>query len=315
VHSFMRRLSVAPFLAARGAGVATLLTVHDFQLFCPRTWALRADGSPCPEAQLLRCAFGGCQGGLDGVSGRVVYALNTLRQRAVAAVVRRHATRIIAPSAALAGRLARSLRRDVGVVPCLPAPAPTAEFEPPRSRDLVFVGRLSREKGLRELLLAMDGAVRLTVAGDGPLRAELETLARERGLPVTFLGRVPRVQVAELHRAHGALVVPSICMENSPQTALEAFAAGRPVLAARRGGLPELVTDGETGLLFEPREPESIASALARFASMPAAEHEAMARRARARAEAASDRTAAFSRMEAEYLAAVASARAGAGRP
>lgn len=309
VHNFLRRLSVAPFLAARDAGVATLLTVHDFQLFCPRTWAIRADGSECAAPSVLLCAFGGCRGG----AGRVAYALNTFRLRAAASVVRRHATRIVAPSAALASRLTRTLGREVRVLPYRPAPRPDPAFVPPPSRDLVFVGRISPEKGLREFLGALDPAQRLTIAGDGPALPELAALVRTRGLTgVRFAGRVPKESVAALVRDHGALVVPSVWMENSPLVVHEALAAGRPVLASRRGGIPEIVEDGVTGFLFDPLDASSIRSAIVRYASMPAAEHESMARRARARAESVSDRGAAFALMEKEYREAAALARAAA---
>jgi len=308
VHNFLRRLSVAPFLAARDAGVATVLTVHDFQLFCPRTWAVRGDGSECREAQAMRCAFGACRGGVPGARGRVVYALNTARQRTAASVVRRHVTRIVTHSSSLAERLRSSLRREVGVTPFFPAFAPSGAFDVPASRDLLFVGRVAPEKGLREFIAALTPSTRLTVAGDGPSLAAVSAFARERGLgaSVRFEGRVPRERIAPLLREHGALVVPSLCLETGPLVALEAFAAGRPVLGSRRGGIAERVTDGETGLLFDPYDPASVAAALARFAQLTPAEHEAMGRRARSRAETAGDRDAVFARIEAEYRAAAA---------
>jgi glycosyltransferase involved in cell wall biosynthesis len=306
VHNFLRRLSVAPFYAARGTGVATLLTVHDFQLFCPRTWALRADGSPCRDPRLLRCAFGACRGGLEGASGRVVYALNTLRQRAAAHVVRRHATRIVAPSAALAERLGATLRRDVGVLPSRPAPAARGPFEPPASRDLLFVGRLSREKGLLEFLRAFPTDLSLTIAGEGPQRAELEELVRDRGLRrVRFAGAVPHERVSRMIREHGGIVLPSVCLENSPMAVAEAHAEGRPVVGSNRGGIPEMVEDGVTGLLFEPDVPASVAAALAKWRALGPAEHEAMARRAAARGAAAADPEAGFALVEAEYRRAI----------
>ncbi len=312
VHNFLRRLSVAPFLAARGTGVATMLTVHDFQLFCPRTWAIRADGSACREPKLLLCAFGACRGGLEGISGRAVYAMNTARQRWAASVVGRHATRIVAPCRSLADRLTASLGRDVGVLPLVPSPAPSLPFEPPRSKDLLYVGRIAPEKGLVEFLAALDPSVRLTVAGDGPTLERAKSAAAARGLSgVTFLGRVPRERVRSLMREHGALVVPSLVLETGPLVAMEAFAEGRPVIGSNRGGTADLVTDGDTGILFDVLDPASIASAIARFAALAPDEHESMSRRARARAELTSDRRAAFALIESEYRAAADAARSG----
>src|SRR5258706_777509 len=173
VHNFLRRLSVAPFLAAREAGVPSLLSVHDYQLFCPRTWAIRSDGSPCALPSLPICLFGACRGSLHGLPGRAAYAANALRVRWAARAVRRHAGRIVAGSEALASRLRETLRPDVGHLP-YPIPEPPAAFQPPTSSDLLFLARAAPEKGLAELLRALaaaragGAALRLTVVGDGP---------------------------------------------------------------------------------------------------------------------------------------------------
>ena len=286
VHNFMRRLSPEPFVQAWRAGVATLLTVHDFQLFCPRSWALRHDGSPCSRPSLPLCMFGNCRGGLDGVAGRAIYALNTLRVRRAAAIVRQRATLIAAPSRSLADRLTATLRRDVVHLPH-PFPAP-ALLEPPRSRDLLFLGRVAREKGLDRLLRALAAVpdLRLTVAGNGP---ELETCRQlagtlQLGGRVRFLGWVAESGLPELLSRHGALVLPSLWMENSPLAVHEALAAGRPVLGSRRGGVPELVEHGRQGLVFEPLDEGSVGAALRSYAAWSEAEHLAMAARARERA-------------------------------
>lgn len=296
VHNFLRRLSVAPFLAARDAGVPTLLTVHDFQLFCPRTWAVRSGGEPCRAPSLPLCMFGGCRGGLDGWGGRAVYALNAIRLRWAGRAVRDHADRIVAPSRALAERLSGTLGREVGHLPHPFPPAPP--FAPPPNRDLLFLGRVSREKGLAELLRAMDPATRLTVAGDGPDR---EALERRGGPGVRFEGRVDPARVPDLLRSHGALVVPSVWMENSPLVVHEALAAGRPVLGSVRGGIPELVEDGVHGFLFDPLDGESVATALERWRTLPPEGLEAMARRARERAAEGGGPAGWLPRLLAEY--------------
>src|SRR5688572_657229 len=136
VHNFLRRLSVAPFLAARDAGVPSVLTVHDYQLFCPRTWALRSDGSPCAAPSLPVCLLGACRGGLEGLPGRAAYAANAIRVRWAAGVVRARAARITAPSEALASRLRGTLRPDVSHLP-YPFPPVPPSFEPAPSGDLL----------------------------------------------------------------------------------------------------------------------------------------------------------------------------------
>ena len=90
------------------------------------------------------------------------------------------------------------------------------------------------------------------VVGDGPERARLEASAPDT---VEFRGAVAPDRVAGYLEHARALVLPSICYEGAPRTVVEAFAAGVPVLANRKGALPTIVDDGATGLLVDPDRP------------------------------------------------------------
>lgn len=146
--------------------------------------------------------------------------------------------------------------------PKLGAVAPRDSFKgtetPARETHLLFLGRLVEIKGLQVLLkaLAHRRDMHLTIAGDGEKRQELEQLAQAVGIKATFLGQVGRAERACLLATCDALVIPSLVLpsgrtEGLPVVALEAFAAGLPVIAARVGGLSEIVADGQNGLLFE----------------------------------------------------------------
>jgi len=133
---------------------------------------------------------------------------------------------------------------------------------------LVFAGRLGPQKAVGILLAALadvDG-VSLVVAGDGPERAALERRAAELGLDgrVRFLGSVPRETVLRLFRAADASVLPS-AWENFPHTVVEALAVGCPVIATSVGGVPEVVRDGENGLLVAPNDAAALGEAIERF--------------------------------------------------
>lgn len=163
-------------------------------------------------------------------------------------------------------------------VSVLPNPAP--DVPALRSRDelrselglegdvLVFAGRLGPQKSFGTALdaLARTHEVTLVVAGDGPERAALERRTTELGLygRVRFLGSVPRERVLELFRAADASLLPS-AWENFPHTVVEALAVGCPVIATAVGGVPEVVTDGENGLLVPARDPDALAGAIDRF--------------------------------------------------
>jgi glycosyltransferase involved in cell wall biosynthesis len=135
---------------------------------------------------------------------------------------------------------------------------------------ILYMGRLSAEKGVDLALAALPDGATLLVAGEGPERARLENHPRRgsgvrnpRGA-VRFLGEVRGDEKRELLAAADALVVPSRT-DGAPTVIREAQAAGLPVVATRVGGVPELITDGETGLLCA-ADPSAIRTALDRLA-------------------------------------------------
>ena len=140
---------------------------------------------------------------------------------------------------------------------------------------LFAVGRLHAQKGHGVLLEAIarcraEGvALSLALVGEGPLRAVLEEQARRLGLEeqVRFLGR--RDDVRDLLRAAEVFVFPSL-YEAVGIALLEAMACGTAVVASRAGGIPEIVQDGESGLLVRPGDAADLANALARLARDPA---------------------------------------------
>jgi glycosyltransferase involved in cell wall biosynthesis len=147
------------------------------------------------------------------------------------------------------------------------------------SRDapvLAVIGRINRDKGQDQVIRAMprilDAVPRaeLWVVGDGPQRAEFEALARELGLSasIRFLGQ--RSDIPAVLAAVQLTVLPSLWEEGFGLAALEALAAGRPVVAYRTGGVPEVVRDGVTGILVGVGEIPGLADAVVRLLSDPA---------------------------------------------
>jgi len=162
----------------------------------------------------------------------------------------------------------------------LPNPAPDPPHLPDRAalreelalegNVLAFAGRLGPQKDVGTLLEALVHvpAVTLAVAGDGPERAPLERRSDDLGLDgrVRFLGSVPRDAVLRLFGAADASVLPS-AWENFPHTVVEALAVGCPVIATAVGGVPEVVVDGENGLLVPAGDVQALTAAIARFFS------------------------------------------------
>jgi glycosyltransferase involved in cell wall biosynthesis len=183
----------------------------------------------------------------------------------------RHADHVVCPSGFL-----RDLVVGWGVpverVTVLPNPAPRADriLSPSADRTgpFVFAGRLTDQKDLGVALRAVArvDAARLDVIGDGPDRVRLEELSRdlELGGRVRFLGALPRDEVLAHVRGADAVVLSS-AWENFPHGVVESLAFGTPVIATRVGGVPEVVRDGENGLLVAPGDSDAFAAAVGRF--------------------------------------------------
>jgi len=143
---------------------------------------------------------------------------------------------------------------------------------------LVCVGRMTEEKGHRDLINAIvkaqanwpdtNPAIHLRLIGDGPLRADLEMLAREVRRPhsVEFSGTLSNVAPSIINA--DALILPSL-FEGMPNVVLEAMALGTPVIATRAGGTIELEREEPTIQWAEPQNPNSLADAILSFASDP----------------------------------------------
>jgi len=177
--------------------------------------------------------------------------------------------------------------------------------EGPREPGLVLhVGRLVEKKGTGVLIAAMAGieGARLVVIGEGPLRSALE---RQAGPSVRFLGALPSDEVAAWMRRASVLAAPSLTAgdgdaEGLPNVVVEAAASGLPVVAALHSGIPEAVTDGETGFLV----PEGDAAALGdRLGALLGSERlcREMGAAARRLAEGRFDRARLTARLEAIY--------------
>lgn len=141
---------------------------------------------------------------------------------------------------------------------------------------LLFIGRLAGVKGVPVLFEALEKIIadfpelHLTLIGDGPERHQLEAEAKSRGLShvVEFAGYRSQAEVAEALQETDILVLPSFA-EGVPVVLMEAMAARVPVITSRVAGIPELVNDGQSGILVPPGDVESLAAAIAQLLHDP----------------------------------------------
>jgi len=260
VNMFAHHLSPA-LLHALG-DVPIVLAVSDYKCVCPLGTKLLPDGTICRERAGRVCLTSGCVGPLHWLRDRPRYAL--LRSGLA------RARRVVACSAYVASQLAADgIAAEVVLLPVAP-PGPSYRRTPSATPSFLFCGRLDREKGVEVLLRALarvrqaSPAVRLCVAGSGPLRSELERLAHALGVApaVRFAGWLdPAAVEQELARAW-ALVAPSLWPEPLGLVAPEAVVRGVPVVASAEGGFAETVEPGASGLLFPNGDVEALAACL-----------------------------------------------------
>ena len=129
---------------------------------------------------------------------------------------------------------------------------------------LLYIGRLSAEKQIERIrpVLAALPQTRLALVGDGPYRQQLERLFE--GTATTFVGYLAGEDLASAYASGDAFLFPS-STETLGLVLLEAMAAGCPVVGANRGGIPDIVSDGKNGCLYDPNDPPSLISALRRL--------------------------------------------------
>jgi len=266
MHNIYHQLSPSVLVALKEAGRPCVLTAHDYKLVCP-SYSLHdgaAECFACRGHKYWNVLTRNCS--RRGLVGSAALAIEAYLHHFLR-LYERHLDAIIAPSRFVRDRLVEGGFSPARVI-VLPNAISIADYEPrPEPGDyLLFVGRLSYEKGLPTLVAAarQNTDVPLWIVGDGPLRGELERQAAD--LPnVRFLGSQPLAEVRRLLAKCRALVLSSGVPENCPLSVLEAFATAKPVIATRVGGVPELFEPEPAGVTVPPDDPAALAAAMRQF--------------------------------------------------
>jgi glycosyltransferase involved in cell wall biosynthesis len=261
-HNVYHQLTPSIIGAAKRRGIPVALTLHDYKPICPVYTRLR-NGECCSKCAnndfcnvgRYRCADGSLAHSL------LLYA------EAVTQRVKRSYERVdvvIAPSRFMADAVSGS-RFDAARVHVLYNGVDAARIEPSDVDGgyLLYLGRLSAEKGIETLLRAQAqaNAAPVVVAGTGPMEAQL----RARYPKVDFRGYLGGAELEDTIRRASAIVIPSEWYENCPMSVLEAMAYGKPVIGSDIGGIPELVEKEVTGLLFPPGDAQALAERIGRL--------------------------------------------------
>jgi glycosyltransferase involved in cell wall biosynthesis len=281
-QNFLRHITSSVLFETRKRGLPVVWTLHDYYFACPNTHFLR-DGTSeiceaCHGGRFYQVALKRCKKRSALASGMAAFEAYCYRYMGVPKM----ADAFLSPSRFLRAKLLEN-GFDEHVVHHLPLFLPDSTFWDGELDQgyVLFLGRLEAIKGIDVLIQAARVArdVPLLIAGsvEEPLASRLHDI-----LPgnAQYVGLKRGRELAELTHNALAIVVPSICYENQPLSLLEAFASGKPVIASDLGGITELVTHRERGLLVRPGDAAALAGALSWAVANPD-QMKAMGRNAR----------------------------------
>lgn len=260
LQNFAHQISPSILDVVARYNVPTVMVMCDYKMVCP-VYTLLRDGVPCERCRGKRfyhCFLNRCA--KRSFSKSLVSMLEMYLHHAILHIYK-HIDMFIAPSVFLKNKVVEmGFTLPVAqVYHAIDYRGYTPQYSS-SGKTICYFGRLSAEKGLVTLLDAMKGLdAQLIIVGDGPLKATLEEKIRaEKITTVTLAGHKTGEALKDIIRNSRFVILPSEWYENNPISVLEAFALGKPVIGARIGGIPELVIEGRTGLLFTPGDAQDL---------------------------------------------------------
>ncbi len=252
IHNF-KGLSGAAFSAAKKLDVPVVFTVHDHSVYCVRANLLKGDGSICTEPR-IPCRF------YKEVNSFFIDKIPDF---------------VISPSKSLIDKLkSQGFFRDseIAVIPNPVEKDPEIIEKDYITIDILYVGALSKHKGTDVLIRAFreleDDNMRLHIVGRGPDEDKLKAISGDDE-KIIFHGFLKGEELSGMYGKANVTVVPSVWYENSPMVVYESFAHSTPVIGSNIGGIPELVSEGCNGFLFEPGDKDELKSTLKRLLEDP----------------------------------------------
>lgn len=253
INNFQRQLSASIIDAIKEKNIPIVMTAHDLNPICPASIMLY-NGEVCDDcitkgyAQCIKkkCVKGSTLKSTLGVMEKKYYDIHK---------VFRKIDCIISPSEFNKNQLVNGKLKYNEIVTLHNFVNESERNEYVLGDYAFYLGRLSKEKGILNLIEAIGYIpdAKLLIAGDGPERERIEAYISEHKLDgrITLLGYQNQDSIHKYITNSRFIVIPSICNENCPYSVLEAMEIGKPIVASRIGGIPELIADGENGYLYK----------------------------------------------------------------
>lgn len=253
VHNIHSQLSPVIIELAHKRGIKVVWTLHDYKLLCPRYDCLRNGETVCEECYINKQKVLDYKCMKDSrIASFLAYqeAMMWNQQRLEVST-----DIFLSPSHFLAEKMIQGGFNKAKIKTL----CNFIDIEKTQKKDYnkedyyCFIGRLSHEKGVATLVeVASQLPYKLKIIGGGPLIDELK--AKVTGQNIEFVGYKQWPEIKELLGHARFSVIPSEWYENNPLSVIEAQCLGTPVLGSRIGGIPELIEEGISGMLFEPKD-------------------------------------------------------------
>ena len=253
INNFQRQLSASIIDAIKEKNIPIVMTTHDLNPICPASIMLY-NGEVCDDCitkgytQCIKkkCVKGSTLKSTLGVMEKKYYDIHK---------VFRKIDCIISPSEFNKNQLVNGKLKYNEIVTLHNFVNESERNDYVLGDYAFYLGRLSKEKGILNLIEAIGDIpnAKLLIAGDGPERERIEAYISEHKLDgrITLLGYQNQDSIHKYITNSRFVVIPSICNENCPYSVLEAMEIGKPIVASRIGGIPELIADGENGYLYK----------------------------------------------------------------
>jgi len=262
IHNIYHQISPSILPVLHQKGIPVVMSLHDYKLVCPN-YKLMTQGEVCEkcnsskyyQAVLHKCVKNSFSASLLNCMEMYIHKFLKLYEKNV--------DLFISPSLFMRDKLSE-FGMNQSRIAYLPPWTKEIKSSPSYTYSdfFLYFGRISKEKGVDTLIQAMEKVKfgKLLIIGDGEEKERLQGYVDQNKVDnVTFMGFVERSKLNDLIRASRFVVLPSEWYENSPSVIYESFAFGKSVIGSRIGGIPELIEDGENGLLFEPKNVDELA--------------------------------------------------------
>lgn len=239
----------------RKAGIPIFMTVHNYRLFCP-TGLYMTNGQICQKCNNGEhwCVLRNCMGNLPKSMG---YALRNFVARKAGLYSKNVTVYAALTEFQRQHLIARGLPPDRVVALSNSASIDVESAKVVKGDYIGFAGRISPEKGISTIVDVASRCddILFKIAGNC---SRMQQLRGHTSPNLLFCGHLNKSQLHEFYTNSRIIILPSICYEGFPNTMIEAMFYAKPVICSRIGGLPEIVDDGVTGLLFEPGDADEL---------------------------------------------------------